>query len=268
VNRLHRLGSSEYLKLLGYKRYHYLVWPGVSSTRLVLLHGRGESADIWTGFANQFIHRADTIALDLRGHGGTPWDPDLAYGFNDLVDDLRLQLEHWKRKSILIAHGLGGRIALAAALRLPDLIQALVLIDTDMKAETPGLLVEKLSSESRAGFSRNSRLSEGVDWEALYRSLTWARLGGDRIPKCDPAVLETFESSPLWDQAASLTQPALVLRSGGVVRTSSDDVERIDGTFPRWRLDHVIAGSWPHIQDPVEVADAVKRFLDEVEPRP
>ena len=86
MNQPYRPGSSEYLKLLGYKRYHYLAWPQVSSTRLVLLHGRGESADIWTGFANQFIRYADTIAIDLRGHGGTPWDPDMVYGFDDFVD--------------------------------------------------------------------------------------------------------------------------------------------------------------------------------------
>jgi pimeloyl-ACP methyl ester carboxylesterase len=204
--------------------------------------------------------------MDLRGHGGTPWDPDVAYGFGDLVEDLTLQLEHWKRKSVLVANGLGGRIALAAALKLPDLIQALVLIDTDMETESPGLLVDGLASESRAGFPRSQSSSPGVDWDELYKSLTWARPGGDRSPKCDPAVLETLESSPIWDDAALLTQPALILRSGRVDAASSDELERTQENLPRWRVDRVQSSSWPHIQDPVSVADAVKRFLDDLEP--
>jgi pimeloyl-ACP methyl ester carboxylesterase len=259
-------GSSEYLKLLGYKRYHYLAWPQVSSTRLVLLHGRGESADIWTGFANQFTRCADTIALDLRGHGGTPWDPEFEYGFDDFVDDLYLQLKHWNRKSTLVGHGLGGRIAIGAAVRLPELVEGLVLIDTNIECEIPGSLIAKLADKSTISVLNRWTPSNRLDRENLYKSLTWARPGGDRSPKCDPAALEPIESSPLWEQTEALTQPTLLL-SGGAGHTASIDVARIRA-IPHVECDRVNGGDWPHIENPVGVAEVTRRFIMEIRPRP
>ncbi len=242
-----RQGSSEYLKLLGYKRYHYLAWPRVSSTRLVLLHALGECADIWTAFANSLAGSADIVAFDLRGHGGTPWDPDTDYEIADYVDDLRLQIGHWSRPSVLVGHGLGAQIAIEAARELGDLVTALVLIDPDSGADAADTLVQQLAADD-GSFGDALR-------QHLVRELTWARPGGGRTPKCDPAALEHSSAGSAQGEVTSIDHSALVISSkiNGTEAPASELKPTQHASVP--------TGGWPHINSAAETAEATLRFL-------
>lgn len=248
-----RQGSSEYLKLLGYKRYHYLAWPRVSSTRLVLLHGRGECADIWTAFANNLSGSADIMAFDLRGHGGTPWDPDTQYELADYVEDLCLQIRHWNRPSILAGHGLGAQIAMRTARELGGLVKALVVIDPDSGSGEAETLVEQLARD--AGLFRDAMR------DRLFRELTWAKPGGGRTPKCDPAALERQTPGPETGEASPHCQPTLVISSDGELVLS----DKLRKTLPSGHLDRVPTGGWPHIKAAAETAETTLRFIQQLD---
>lgn len=250
-----RQGASEYLKLLGYKRYHYLAWPRVSSTRLVLLHGRGECADIWTAFASNLAGSADIVAFDLRGHGGTPWDPDAHYELDAYVEDLCLQTRHWSRPSILVGHGLGAQIAMRAARELGDMAKALVLIDPDSGDGVADTLIEHLAAENGL-FGDSMR-------ERLFRDLTWAQPGRGRTPKCDPAALARSPSGSETGGVSPLAQPALVIsseRDGGP--DLADDLKK---ALPSGQLAGIPTGGWPHIISSAETAEVTLRFLRELD---
>jgi pimeloyl-ACP methyl ester carboxylesterase len=250
-----RQGSSEYLKLLGYKRYHYLAWPRVSSTRLVLLHGRGECADIWTAFASNLTGSADIIAFDLRGHGGTPWDPDSQYELDDYIEDLCLQIRHWNRPSILIGHGLGAQIAMRAAKELDNLTKALVVIDPDIDNGKAGTLVDSIAAD-------NGQFHDALR-ERLFQELTWARPGTGRTPKCDPAALEKVPSGAESANAPQVSQPALVVSSDNASEpTLSNDLKK---TLPNGQLASIPTSGWPHIKSAAETAETNLQFLQTIE---
>ena len=247
-----RQGSSEYLKLLGYNRYHYLAWPRVSSTRLVLLHGRGECADTWTAFANNMAGSADIVAFDLRGHGGTPWDPDTHYELDDYVEDLCLQIRHWSRTSILVGHGFGAQVAMRAAGELGDLTKSVVVIDPDGDDGAKDTLVERLAADDGL-FGDSMR-------ERLFRDLTWAQPGRGRTPKCDPAALERLPAGSRSSEVSPLVQPVLVISSE--VDGEQGLADDVKNALPNSQVANIATGGWPHIKAATETAETTLKFIE------
>jgi lipase len=65
------------------------------------------------------------VALDLLGHGHSPWEPpwDIGAHLDAIVDAVGV------RESVLIGHSFGGRLAFELAARAPKLVPKLVLLD-------------------------------------------------------------------------------------------------------------------------------------------
>ena len=249
-------GLSEYLKLLGYRRFHYLWWPRSTTHMTVLLHGLGECADTFGPFASRIRRSSEVMALDLRGHGGTPWDPDGDYAFDEYVDDLRLQLEYWQKKAVLVGTGLGALLAIRASQRWPEHVGGLVLLGPPPDDVEAAGLVELVLGPDGAdiflfGDHPSMRSAEIADM------LTWARPGGLRAPKFDPAAMN-IGSRPAMNEDAGPGVPTLV------VQTSDSG----PGKWPSWpnvtqvRINGV--GNWPHIANPGGAADAVSALLDDI----
>ena len=102
--------TSKYIKLMGYKRFHYTHWGRNSTFKIILLHGIGESSNIWFQLAPLLANKYEVIALDLRGHGGTPWDTEGDYSLNSYIDDIQLIISHWNHPTVMIGHGIGSEI--------------------------------------------------------------------------------------------------------------------------------------------------------------
>ena len=96
---------------------------------IVLLHGwAGDSTD-WTAQIPALAERARVITIDLRGHGRSQataggYDCEaLSWDVVAVLDALELG------PADLIGHSLGGILASFVALRRPDLVRSLVLVD-------------------------------------------------------------------------------------------------------------------------------------------
>lgn len=96
---------------------------------LVFLHALARSASDWLHIIEALEHDWRCIALDQRGHGDSVHTDQ--YGFERLEGDFRefadtLGLDRFS----LIAHSMGGVVALLFAERTPERLSALVLEDT------------------------------------------------------------------------------------------------------------------------------------------
>jgi pimeloyl-ACP methyl ester carboxylesterase len=62
------------------------------------------------------------VALDQRGHGGSPWQG--RYTFDTLRDDVVALLDHlgWKRADVL-GHSMGGHVAISIGIERGDRIR-------------------------------------------------------------------------------------------------------------------------------------------------
>jgi pimeloyl-ACP methyl ester carboxylesterase len=110
-------------------RLNFLDWGNAAAPTLVLLHGGRDHARSWDWAARILRRDWHVIAPDLRGHGDSAWSPDGAYAFPYYVSDLA-QLVHQQGGQVsIVAHSMGGAIALRYAGLYPENVRRLVAIE-------------------------------------------------------------------------------------------------------------------------------------------
>ncbi len=123
-------------------RLHYVDWGNQGAPPLVLVHGGRDHCRNWDWVAQSLRADWHVIAPDLRGHGDSEWPSDGNYNMSAFVYDLA-QLIHQRRLApvTLIAHSLGGNIALRYAGIYPEHVRKLVAIEG--LGPSPRMLAER-----------------------------------------------------------------------------------------------------------------------------
>ena len=111
-------------------------WGG-SGSPVVLVHGAAESADTWSAVAERLAGRHRVYALDLDGWGYStrvaPFDLDhQTRQLIGLLGALRLP------PALLVGHSSGAAVVAETALRAPDLVSGVLLLDGDALATGAG----------------------------------------------------------------------------------------------------------------------------------
>src|SRR2546422_2086279 len=111
-------------------RLHYVDWGNPTKPPLVLLHGGRDHCRNWDWAAAAWRDDWHVLAPDLRGHGDSQWSTDGSYTLAGYIYDLA-QLVHQQRLApvTIIAHSLGGQVALRYAGIYPDTVARLVAIE-------------------------------------------------------------------------------------------------------------------------------------------
>jgi lipase len=99
-------------------------WGAPGSPRVVCLHGVRNHAGHFAPLAGE-LTGYHVVALDLLGHGDSPWEPpwDIGAHVDAIVETVGA------RESVLVGHSFGGRLAFELAARAPQLVPKLVLLD-------------------------------------------------------------------------------------------------------------------------------------------
>lgn len=111
-------------------RLHYVDWGNPDAPPLVLVHGGRDHCRNWDWVAADLARDWHVIAPDLRGHGDSAWSSDGNYGMATYVYDLA-QLIHGRGLApvTLVAHSLGGNIALRYTGLYPENVAKVVAIE-------------------------------------------------------------------------------------------------------------------------------------------
>src|SRR3954465_6945330 len=95
---------------------------------LAILHGLFGSGRNWASIAQRLAADRPVIAFDLRNHGASAWAGGMQYG--EMAEDVLAMLnERGYRRAALLGHSMGGKTAMVAALRDPDMVERLVVVD-------------------------------------------------------------------------------------------------------------------------------------------
>lgn len=119
---------------------------------LLLLHGLGSTTHIWDLAAPLLAERFHLVIPDQRGHGRSD-KPSSGYGWRDVCDDAVRLLDHFGVEAAqVMGHSWGGDVALELAVRHPDRVTALGLVDGGI-----------LDFRAHLGWDEAARLLEPMD---------------------------------------------------------------------------------------------------------
>ena len=110
---------------------------GERSAEVVLVHGGAQNAHTWDTVALALGRPA--LAVDLPGHGHSHWRDDGTYTPASLADDVAVAIADLAPDAALVVGmSLGGLTSMELAVRHPDLVRSLVMVDI-----TPGVNQDK-----------------------------------------------------------------------------------------------------------------------------
>ena len=237
--------------------------------RFVLAHGFTQTARSWGEFERQLHERvpgAETIAIDLPGHGDAPPPPD-----SNLWASAE-RLVHAGGHGTYIGYSMGGRVALHAALSHPTEVRALVLVGATAGIDDPAERASRrIADEALAERIEAIGVEAFIDeWltNPLFEGLTPdSALREDRLRNTPDGLAASLRAtgtgtqSPLWDRLDGIDVPVLVL--AGEYDTKFRTLgERLASMIPEATFEVVAnAGHSVHLEQPEATADAVVEWF-------
>ena len=247
---------------------------------IVFLHGLLSSSYLWREVTPALTYRNTIYSLDLMGFGLSEKPPSVEYSLDTYVGQLSVFLESLEiADPILVGHGIGGRIALAYALRRGGGVRKLILMDVlpmssaSLPASIRLLRFPGLGELLAGDWFLERILLDGVENKAVmtkallqeymtpYRDDPGARAA---LLKClREFVLPANSEQNLQTQLASLEVPTLVMWGGNDEYTPLQMGRKLSDTLPQSEI-AVILRSGHYIQEdrPEEVRAVLKRFIN------
>src|SRR5687767_9372372 len=107
-----------------------------SGPPIIFLHGLFGMLDNWRTIARALEIRYQCILVDLRNHGRSPRSDEMNY--NVMSDDVLKLMDDLKLESaIILGHSMGGKVAMELALKFPERISKLIVVDISPRAYPP-----------------------------------------------------------------------------------------------------------------------------------
>jgi pimeloyl-ACP methyl ester carboxylesterase len=270
-------------------RHHLLEW-GDHGPVVLLLHGFLEHAHTWHLVAPHIAAAGYHVyALDWRGHGDSEWiGAGGYYHFPDYTADLFCIVPQLAERVVLIAHSMGGGVAVMFAGSAPERVSALVSVeglglpdsDPDTTPERVRAWVSDLARVAERAPRRvtldaaTRRLERGFmhfsTAAARYMAEHGTRPDDDaRVWKFDP-LHQTQSPQPYYVAQARafwrrVTCPVLYIDGSDTPLglPAADLAERLQ-ILRAQRLTIANAGHHPHLEQPEMFAKAVLAFLQSV----
>jgi pimeloyl-ACP methyl ester carboxylesterase len=266
-------------------RIHYVDWgnptalgaeaPRAKAARpLILIHGLDRVSRTFDHLAPHFTSRYHVIAMDMRGHGDSGWDPEGRYLVEDHVGDVEGLVEQLGLKNITIwGNSTGGRVAQVFAGKHPDLVSA--VISEDVGPERPRQIADNYSrrvAQEEAGWATEEELlaqlrksNAGVSDAVLVpyvRYGTKRRADGRLVWKRDPQLVKGFVATDLWRYVREIKAPILYVIGGRSTIVPLETQDELKKTLPKVRIVTMPGlGHYPSDEKPQEFLAIVDEFL-------
>ena len=246
---------------------------GETGSRVVFCHGLFGQGRNWTQAAKALSAEHRVLLLDMPNHGRSPWTE--TFDYLELADLVAAELGD--EPVALVGHSMGGKIAMCLALRHPELVERLAVVDVAPVAypsgrefvgyiETmQGLDLTALGSRSEAEDALREAVPNPVVRSFLLQNLRRGDDGwhwqvnldllGDSMPG-----LTGWPAEALGD--TTYDGPVLWVGGADSDYIADEHAEEMDRRFPRNRRVLVKgAGHWVHSEQPEVFLEVLRRFL-------
>ena len=207
-------------------RLHYVDWGNRDAPPMLLVHGGRDHCRNWDWVAQHFRKDYHIIAPDLRGHGDSQWMIGGSYNQVDYVYDIAQLLHQTQMTPVtILAHSLGGSIALTYTGLYPENVKKIVAIEG--MGPPPAMIKQRMSTPN------DERLR---GWIGELRKIS------GRIPRRYASIEEAFQRMQGENPHLNAEQ-ARHLTVHGVNQNE-------DGTYS-WKFDNYVR-SFPPIGIPFD----------------
>ena len=248
---------------------------GEEGRLVVFCHGLFGQGRNWTQIAKQVAADHRTLLVDMPDHGKSAWTERFDYlGAADRVAGL-LSADD---PVALVGHSMGGKIAMLVALRHPELVERLVVVDvspvTYHHADEFRGYIDAMQALDLAGLQRrgeaDERLREAVP-NRTVRSFLLQNLRHDHdgwswqlnleVLRRDLPVLGGWPEDRLAG-VAPYAGPVLWVAGADSHYVKDDYAGSMDRWFPANRRVSIKgAGHWVHSEQPEVFVEVLRRFL-------
>jgi esterase len=235
---------------------------------LLCIHGTGSSSALWLDAARELAKRGRTILYDRRGFSRSERPEPFVTSVRQQADDAAALLDRLRAApAVVIGRSQGGEIAVDLALRYPDRVRALVLMEGGGLALSAGLrqwiaaLDAVIFAAAEADVDTvGETMLRGVvgdeGWEALPEPVK------EIFTANGPAIVAEERGGLLdvtVEQLGRISQPTLVVGGADSPPEFAEVTELVAAAIPSARIEWVAGG---HLIDPAH--PAVLGFVDEV----
>ena len=262
-------------------RIHYLESGTADKQPLIMLHGIGRVAHTFDHIAGRFNKNYHVMAVDMRGHGDSDWDPQGAYLVEDYVQDIEGLAQQLRLQNIVIwGNSTGGRVAQVFAGLHPELVAAVIAEDVgpERPREIADGVTSRIKQEDEKGWasedelfaelqSGNSRTS-GEILRAYAHYGSKRRADGRIIWKRDPKIGNGFVPTELWRFVREIKSPIIYILGGMSTIVPAETQEQLRKTLPQVQIVTMPGlGHYPSEERPEDYLAIVDRFLAETKAR-
>jgi 3-oxoadipate enol-lactonase len=248
----------------------------VGAETIVFAHGL-----LWCGrmFDEQVMAlkgRYRCITFDFRGQGQSEIASS-GYDMDSLTEDAAALIQELGAAPChFLGLSMGGFVGMRLALRHPNLLRTLMLLETSADAE-PAANVPRYKLLSFIARWLSMRLVAGKVMPIMFgqkflhdpgrqaeRELWQRRLLANDSAGTGRATQGVITRQPVYEQIRNIRVPTLILCGDQDVATPRDKAERIHSQIPNSRLVIIPgAGHSSTIEEPAAVNAALTQFLDE-----
>ncbi|GAA1316610.1 alpha/beta fold hydrolase [Pseudonocardia xinjiangensis] len=237
---------------------------------VLALHGITGHSARWRVLA-EALPEFRFIAVDLRGHGRSPWTPP--WNIEQHVSDALGVLDAFDLQRVRIAgHSYGGAISVHLSRTAPDRVERLVLLDPAIGLDPQDMLETAESSRADESFPdiAMARADRAQRWEGIADELVDAEIAEHLVRDGDRYRYRYCGSTAVvaW---AEMARPALTPPAG--TPTLLLPATKADFVSPAWvdacraelgdalTVTEVDAGHMVYLERTAEVAQAMREFL-------
>lgn len=251
-------------------KLHYRIYG--KGSPLFILHGLFGSADNWNSLAKQYAKYFEVYVIDQRNHGLSPHDDE--WNYDVMTDDLIEIIQDKSLNSVyLIGHSMGGKTAMFAACRYPDIFKKLIVADialryypvhhTEIITVLSAFPLHEISSRQQADEWLASRITDFGVRQFLLKNLYRNTNGGFSWRFNLSVIKEKIESvGRALPTDFHYSQPALFIKGENSNYISQSDATDIKKQFPKADIITIKgAGHWVHAEQPEAFLNQTISFL-------
>ena len=244
-----------------------------SGPPLVMLHGLFGSSGNWRGIARALSDTHAVHSVDLRNHGASPWSDSMDY--LEMADDVRQLIERLGlERPTVMGHSMGGKTAMALALRHPAQVGRLIVVDIAPVpyADTLTAFAEAMRSADVMAAASRAEVQRRLEATApdpevvpfLMQNLVTRNDHFDwRINLMGiGAAMSQLCSFPAELLGSHYDGPVTVIAGGRSEYVAQRDGAAFRPMFSNVQVEVIdTAGHWVHADQPAAFIDSVRRVL-------